>query len=366
MENTEAKSNVISADVNRFPSVTWHHLHINHGRFEGSIDGGIDFTSCTLPDSVRMKKIAVGELKLPAQIGTQMGPDFDSSVERIAAERNIPVNFISIGSGASLSEALTFTFRPDSSKNLACETVIFAEEGSSASLVFEYLDGGNGSGVFGHRIRVYCAPHSSLNLSTVNLLGVNVHHYNGIGVLQEEESNFELTEIDLGAGDTVTGSMIVQKGYRAESSVHTGYFMSGKQSVDENYIVRQFGKETKSAFNSNGVLDGNARKAWRGTIDFPSGCVDAVGDEQENVLLLSPDVVNKSLPVILCGEESVDGRHGSTIGKLNESELFYLETRGIDREIARRMMIDSKINSIARNVPSEETRKKISDSLSSL
>lgn len=61
----------------------------------------------------------------------------------------------------------------------------------------------------------------------------------------------------------------------------------------------------------------------RGTIDFVHGCVGAKGDEKEDVLLVGDNMVNQTIPLILCAEEDVEGNHGASIGKLDENMLFY-------------------------------------------
>ena len=48
--------------------------------------------------------------------------------------------------------------------------------------------------------------------------------------------------------------------------------------------------------------------------------------------MLGEDVVNKTVPLILCAEENVVGNHGATIGELDDETLFYFESRGIGRE----------------------------------
>ena len=363
MENTISDKNRISADVNAFPSLTWHHLHINHGHFEGNIDSEASFTASNLPENVEITKAPLEGNLLDEKIRTQMGEDFDEEIERTARENGIQANLISIKKGSHAEKTARITFNADSMKNQAAETVIVAGEGSASSFVFEYIGSGSGEGTFGHRIRALCAPGAKLSISTVNLLGKNMSCYNGIGAVQKENSSFSLIQVDLGAKNTVTGSYIVLEGYQAESSVKNGYLSKENQNIDINYVARHEGKETKSDATANGVMDGKSKKAWRGTIDFITGCTDASGDEQENVLLLNPETVNKSMPVILCGEESVDGRHGSTVGKLDENELLYLGTRGIDKETARTMMIKSRINAVSRCIDDESTKEKIEDFL---
>ena len=85
----------------------------------------------------------------------------------------------------------------------------------------------------------------------------------------------------------------------------------------------------------------------------------AKGDEQEETLLLSPQSINKSIPVILCDEEDVEGTHGSTCGKLGSDELFYFQSRGITENDAEKIMTKAKILGTASEIPSLQIQEKI-------
>ena len=91
-----------------------------------------------------------------------------------------------------------------------------------------------------------------------------------------------------------------------------------------------------------------SEKVFRGTIDFQNGCSGSVGSELETVLLLGEDVVNKTVPVILCAEEQVEGTHGATIGQLDDETLFYFESRGIPRTQAEQLLARASIERLAR------------------
>ena len=73
------------------------------------------------------------------------------------------------------------------------------------------------------------------------------------------------------------------------------------------------------------------------------------------MLLLSDDVVNQSIPLILCSEEDVQGNHGASIGKLDEDLLFYMMSRGFSESDAIDMMAKAKIEVICRRIEDEET-----------
>ena len=91
-----------------------------------------------------------------------------------------------------------------------------------------------------------------------------------------------------------------------------------------------------------GVLTGNADKILRGTIDFRRGAKRGVGHESEDVLLFSPHARNRTAPLILCGEEEVEGQHAASIGRLDEAKLYYLRSRGLSEAQARRLMVDAR------------------------
>ncbi len=89
------------------------------------------------------------------------------------------------------------------------------------------------------------------------------------------------------------------------------------------------------------------------------GLKGAVGNEKEDVLLLSNDVVNQTIPLILCAEEDVEGNHGATIGKLDDELLFYLESRSMNREQIYEMMAMAKVDAVCRKIPDASTQAKV-------
>jgi Fe-S cluster assembly scaffold protein SufB len=100
-------------------------------------------------------------------------------------------------------------------------------------------------------------------------------------------------------------------------------------------------------------------------VDFITGCVEAKGVENEDVLLLDEDAVNKTVPLILCTEEAVEGEHGATIGKLSDEILFYLNTRGIEEKMAYKLISAGRMASIINLIPKESLRKEIYEEIGS-
>ncbi|MBO4319470.1 MAG: SufD family Fe-S cluster assembly protein [Treponema sp.] len=350
----------LAGNVNHFPSITWHHLHINHGYFEGAVAGAIQADVSPLPDGITLESVNFQDSYAEQnKIHTQLGKDFEESLDKLEKDLCIKVQQIKVSPGTNADKPVKISYAVKDGSFSASDTVIIADEGSSSTFIFDYEGDPSASGVFGNRIRVYCGENASVRLVTVNLLGSGIVHYNGIGSSLKDNARLEMIQIELGGKETFSGSYNTLSGYKSAINMQGAYLCDGDKSLDINYVSDQEGVQSESMSNFNGILLDNARKTWRGTIDFQRGAREAKGDEQENVLLLSPDVVNKSMPVILCDEENVEGRHGGSIGKIGKDELLYLETRGIDEQTARKMMVKSRINSIARHIPDETVLENI-------
>ena len=109
------------------------------------------------------------------------------------------------------------------------------------------------------------------------------------------------------------------------------------------------------------ALKDAAKKIFRGTIDFVPGCAGAKGTEREDVLLLGDDIVNQTIPLILCAEEDVEGNHGASMGDLDDATLFYLCSRGLSREEAERMVARARIDALNELVADEAVQKQVQE-----
>ena len=72
--------------------------------------------------------------------------------------------------------------------------------------------------------------------------------------------------------------------------------------------------------------------------------------------VLGEDVVNKTIPLILCAEEDVQGDHGATIGELDEDTLFYFAARGIDPVTAENILTREKLSRLADSVGRDDMK----------
>lgn len=258
----------------------------------------------------------------------------------------------------SLEKPLILTF--SESENYISVQNILAKKGTSSNIIFLYTAGEAPADSI-IQTRVYLEENASVNIIKVQLLGKNDNQLDDTVFICQENAKGIFTQIELGGKHIDSGLHVSLEGYKSTFKSNVAYLCQENQHLDMNHIVYHYGKKTESNMDVRGSLKANAVKTYRGTIDFKNGSTGAKGYEMEETLLLNPGLVNKSLPIILCDEEDVEGEHGSTIGKLSNDILFYMQSRGIDKAQAEEIMTQAKIHAVADKIPSEFVEKQIND-----
>lgn len=347
----------IHADVNQFPSLTWNFLNINRTHLDCAVHSAAEPSIGRIPEG-----IAFSRSKEACNVQSGLGAEFDAQLDAVLSRRGIASQLFTVASHSQcLPLKLEFTAREGESS--VSDVVIAASPQSQSTFIFVYRSPSvfsEGSALFfGSRIRVRAEENAQVHIVTVNLLGGNAVHFNSIGSHCADGAAVEITELELGGEQTFSGTHNVLAGYRSRFLGRVSYAVRNAAVLDMNQAVIHTGRSSESRFTVDGVLMDSAQKTWRGTISFENGCTDSAGDEQEDALLLSPDAVNKSLPVILCGEEAVEGRHGCSAGKIGAKELFYMQSRGADEQTVRSLLANAKVEKSVRFIPDESLAEEV-------
>ena len=180
---------------------------------------------------------------------------------------------------------------------------------------------------------------------------------NDIGAKVADGAKFSVIHLFLSGDHVYNGCKADLVGKKSTFTADIAYTVGNDAVLDMNYVALHEGKKSVSEIKTDGVLHENSKKLFRGTIDFKKGAAGAVGNEKEDVLLLDDDVVNQTIPLILCAEEDVEGNHGASMGDLDDATLFYLCSRGLSREEAERMVARARIDALNELVADEAVQK---------
>lgn len=233
---------------------------------------------------------------------------------------------------------------------------IYARENSEITVVVNYMSKDEPKGTHNGLFRVYGEKGAKINLILLQNLSEKSTHLNTCVATLEDKATINYTIVELGARNTVTNLVTNLQGDESSAKVHTVYMGDKERVIDINYIVNHFGRETKSNIEVKGVLQDKCKKTFKGTIDFKKGSAKSVGKEDEYTVLLSDEIRNRSVPMLLCREDDVSGEHAASSGKIDEDKLFYLMTRGFSKAEAKKLIIEAAINPIIDLIPDEESR----------
>ncbi|MCR4899649.1 MAG: SufD family Fe-S cluster assembly protein [Treponema sp.] len=211
--------------------------------------------------------------------------------------------------------------------------------------------------------KVYLEENADIQISKVQLLGSAMNQIDETAMVQGPDSKANFVQVELGGSHIDEGFHSTLLGNRSVFNSHMGYLCRNEQYLDTNQTVVHKGKKTICDMFTDGTIKDRSTKVYRGTIDMVTGCCGSTGNEMEGTLNLSPDALEKSAPIILCGEDDIAAEHGSTIGKLSKDILFYFQSRGIDQALAEELLSRAKITAAADKIGSEEIQTQISDYL---
>ena len=240
---------------------------------------------------------------------------------------------------------------------------ILANENSKATIVIKYKSDKNIEFFHNGIIKIIAKNNSNINVIIVNLLSETSNNFLSIDAELEESSKIKATIIDFGGKNSITNYYSNLIGDLSDNKLESIYLGKDNQLVDINYIAELRGKKSNIDINVQGALKDQAKKHFKGTIDFKKGCKKATGNENEECMLLSNKAKSIALPMLLCSEEDVEGNHSSSAGKVGEKELFYIMSRGFNFKEAMKLMVRAKFNKILENIKDENLKQEILDEI---
>ena len=251
---------------------------------------------------------------------------------------------------------ITYTFDEDSQVLLNQIDIVASK---NINVVIEYKSETEKECFRAGIIRTFASNGANINVTVVNLLNdvsTNIESYeNDI----EADSKVYHKLIDIGAKESISNYFSNAIGKEADNDLKTIYLGQGSQVKDLNYIVHLRGEKTNVDIDVQGALKDSSKKNFKGTIDFKKGCKKAKGNENEYCMLLSDKAKSIALPMLLCTEADVEGNHSTASGKVEESAVFYIMSRGLSYKEAVRLLVKANFNKIIEGIQDEKVKTEI-------
>ena len=288
---------------------------------------------------------------------TKLNYGLGKDLENLNIQANQNIN-IEINSKTNKNVYVNFEFDEDN-LNLLDNIIITANENAKATVIIKYKSEANIKAFHNGIIRVNAIKNSNIKVILVNLLNNESNNFIAIENTLQENAKVNYCIVDFGGKNSITNYYSNLIGNNSDNRLNTIYLGKDNQTFDLNYIGELRGEKSNINIEVQGALKDNAKKHFKGTIDFKKGCKKAVGNENEACMLLSENAKSLALPMLLCSEEDVEGNHSTSSGKIGEKELFYIMSRGFELKDAMKLLVRAKFNKILENIKDEELKEDI-------
>ncbi|PKK87612.1 MAG: hypothetical protein CVV63_00445 [Tenericutes bacterium HGW-Tenericutes-8] len=129
-----------------------------------------------------------------------------------------------------------------------------------------------------------------------------------------------------------------------------------KQTIDIE-IVHAAPNSTGTMHNI-AIANSNGKVVLNGVEKILKGMKNANAYQSLKGIIASDQAIIEVNPILLIDEYDVKAGHGATIGKLDENSLYYLMSRGLDKKVAERLMINGFLNPIISEIDDEPLRER--------
>lgn len=199
--------------------------------------------------------------------------------------------------------------------NLVLVNQIEIEANGDANIIIQYKSSTKEKCVHNGIIRLKANENAKVNIAVINLLNNESDNFESFENEIYDNAEINYTIIDIGAKQSISNYYVNEIGENAKNTLKTVYLGTKEQVKDINYIAELRGKKAYIDIDVQGALQGNAKKNFKGTIDFKKGCKKAKGNENEYCMLLSNEASSIALPMLLCTEDDIEGNHSTASRK---------------------------------------------------
>ncbi|NLN18231.1 MAG: Fe-S cluster assembly protein SufD [Firmicutes bacterium] len=290
---------------------------------------------------------------------------FLGSVVKPATDRLVALHYVNMNSGCLVyvpphTEAdVVLTVdrtRDDSDEGSFHHTMVIADTGARLRLL--QTDESPDTTLVVDVVEVIAQEGAYVEYSTWQDLGIDTCHYNVRRALLHRDASVDWLLGTFGARVSNEKTLSHLQGAGSQSSCLALFLGSDRQRYNLAVDMLHEGEHTASDILTRGVLDRDARTVYVGRATIGSSARHASAFQQQNTLLLSKNARVDTTPELLIGVDEVQAGHASTVGQIDQDQLFYLMSRGLPEQIATRMIIHGFLAPIVQRVPiqDEQTR----------
>ncbi len=303
----------------------------------------------TAPDGVNVEWVESGDSRL-GQVLTPV-----DRVSALAWEHVEQALVVTVPKGSTFDESILVEI--DGSAASYSKIRIIAEADSSATVVIDHT----GTGEHASNVEVSVGDRSRLVLTSVQDWDRSAVHLGRIHTQLGRDATLQQVVATFG-GDTVRlVSTVGYDGPGGSADLFGAYFADAGQHLEHRLFADHDAPHCRSNVVYKGALQGeHAHTVWIGDVLIRAKAVGTDTYEINRNLVLTDGARADSVPNLEIETGEITGAgHASTTGRFDDEQLFYLQSRGISADIARRLVVSGFFADVIDQIPTESIRTRL-------
>jgi len=231
--------------------------------------------------------------------------------------------------------------------------LVYLEEGASVTYVHESSSPSGVTETSLHTgiMELYVGEGAHLNFVELQSWGDNVLNFTRENVSVEKDGSIDWIFGALGSKITKNYSDLNLIGQGSTGKMSGFYFTDGNQHLDHDTQQNHLAPNTTSDLLFKGALLEKSRSVWQGMIYVAPNASKTDGYQANRNLVLSKEARADSIPGLEILTDDVKCSHGATVGKIDQDQVFYLQSRGMQREVAEGLIVEGFFDPIMQRIP---------------
>lgn len=334
-----------------------------------SPDGtSIELSKAITKQGVIFTDLATAAKKHPTLLKKILGQVVKSSEGKFAAMAGALANrgvVLYIPKGITVDEPLhSMLWGPGSGLAYFSHILVWVDDGASVTYVHEAASPtADQQTLHAGIVELHLGEAASLRFVELQSWGEHVWNFSHERARLKRDANMDWIFGALGSRLTKNFSEINLEGEGSTARMSGFYFTDGEQHLDHDTQQNHLAPHTTSDLLFKGALEDKSRSVWQGMIHVAPVAQRTDGYQANRNLVLSKHARADSIPGLEIQADDVRCTHGATVGKIDETELFYLLSRGIPDRDSRRLIVEGFFDPIMQRIPYEGVRQRFQQAI---
>ena len=236
-------------------------------------------------------------------------------------------------------------------------TLIVAGRGARFHYLDEYIGQDDEPAAYrSGSAEIFVGEGAEVGYVAVQKWGRNAWHFGDQRARLGKDSKLRLFSVTLGGRFSKTRVEGSLAGQGADAELKSIYLASGKQFFDFHTLQDHQVGNTRSDLLFKGALQDTARTVYAGLIRIEKGAARSDAYQANRNLVLSDHAKATSIPMLEIDNNDVRCTHGATVGPVDPQQMFYLRSRGIPEQTAKRMLVQGFFGDVLDRIPFDHAR----------